>query len=79
MGSPLKRCRRAGKSVSFTRVLLPEPLTPVTTQSTPSGNVTSIALRLLPCAPLTVRFRAERAAAVGRAHTLAAGKIVGRG
>ena len=43
----------ARAKVSFTSELLPEPLTPVTTQSTPSGNATSTFLRLCSRAPRT--------------------------
>ena len=48
------RCSRlptALKSTSLTSVDLPEPLTPVTAVSTPSGTFTSIDLRLLAAAP----------------------------
>ena len=41
-----------GCSVSLMRVDLPEPDTPVTTMSFPSGNSTSISFKLLPFAPL---------------------------
>src|SRR3954447_15672760 len=37
--------------MSFTSVDLPEPLTPVTAMKTPSGNVTSMFLRLFCVAP----------------------------
>ena len=40
----------AAYSVSFTSVLLPEPLTPVTQVKSPTGISTSTCLRLLPCA-----------------------------
>ena len=43
--------------MSFTRVDLPEPLTPVTETNSPSGNVTSIDLRLFSLASLTTSVR----------------------
>ncbi|MBC6968948.1 MAG: hypothetical protein DYH07_08285 [Armatimonadetes bacterium ATM1] len=42
---------RRGKRVSWTRVDLPEPETPVTQVKRPRGMATSIFLRLLPEAP----------------------------
>src|SRR5215831_14147148 len=42
--------------ISFTRVDLPLPLTPVTQMKTPNGNVASIFLRLCSSASLTVRL-----------------------
>ena len=41
--------------VSFIKVLLPEPDTPVTTVSSPRGNSTLSILRLFPCGPSKVR------------------------
>src|SRR5215469_10762768 len=46
-------CASARYKMSFTRVDLPEPETPVTTFSKPRGNVTSISLRLFAVAPIT--------------------------
>ena len=43
-------------STSLTSELLPLPLTPVTQINVPSGNVTSIPLRLFSRAPRTVRY-----------------------
>ena len=45
----MARCR-----MSFTRVDFPEPDTPVTTVSNPTGNGTSMFFRLLARAPRTV-------------------------
>ena len=50
------RCRwleTALSSTSLTSVDLPEPDTPVTLHSTPSGNFTSIVCRLFSAAPST--------------------------
>ena len=54
--SPVSLIRRlrAGYRMSPTREDLPLPDTPVTTVSTPSGNWTSMSLRLFCMAPLTV-------------------------
>ena len=41
--------------ISFTRLLLPEPETQVTTVIIPSGNFTSMFLRLFSLAPFTSR------------------------
>ena len=43
--------------MSFTRVDLPDPLTPVTATKFPSGNVTEIFLRLFSLASFTVIVR----------------------
>ena len=42
-----------GCKVSLMRVDLPEPDTPVTTMSFPSGNSTSTSFKLLPLAPFS--------------------------
>ena len=43
--------------MSFTKVDLPEPLTPETATKLPSGKVTSILCRLFSFAPFTVMTR----------------------
>ena len=60
--SPARYSNRASARyrISLTSVDLPEPLTPVTVVSTPSGIVTSMFLRLLARAPLTTRSAALR-------------------
>src|SRR6266480_991637 len=49
----LSRFASALKTISFTRVDLPEPETPVTQMNLPTGNSTSISLRLCCAAPRT--------------------------
>src|SRR3954453_1722620 len=49
----LSRFASALKTISFTRVDLPEPETPVTQMNLPTGNATSISFRLCCTAPLT--------------------------
>ena len=54
--------------MSFTNVLFPDPETPVTEMNTPSGNRTSMSLRLFWVAPRTViasRFGVRRRDGVG--------------
>ena len=48
------RAASASYKISLTSVLLPDPDTPVTTVSTPSGNATSIFFKLFAFAPRTV-------------------------
>src|SRR5262245_51732584 len=47
---PKRRCS-AGANVSLIRLLLPEPLTPVTQQKTPRGNIAETFFKLLAVAP----------------------------
>ena len=66
-------------STSSTNVLLPEPETPVTTVSRPSGMGTSMSCRLRRCAPRTVRNCGRRGARLGRRHPLAQAEIAAGG
>ena len=54
--APFKVFAKYLYKISFTRLDLPEPETPVTAMNLPSGNSTSIFFRLFSCAPKTVSF-----------------------
>ena len=71
--SPVLRWRMAPYRVSCTKELLPLPETPVTRQSTPNGNATSICFRLCPLAPWRV-MNPRGCAARGRGASNLAGR-----
>ena len=63
--------------MSSTNVLLPEPLTPVTTHNTPSGNSTVTSRRLLPRAPARrIQPWLGSAALAGAAEAAAARQVI---
>ena len=75
--APLSLLASTDARMSFTSVDFPEPDTPVTEVSTPSGNETSISCRLCSLAPTTVSWRraVDRSPDSGHLDALPAGKV----